>query len=420
MNIKSLLLGSAAALVAVSGARAADAVIAPEPEPVEYVRVCDVYGTSFYYIPGTEICLKVGGYMRYDIGVGDLFGDLGDFGDETYYKRARFQLRMDARTETELGTLRGYAAINFDWRTEDFAERLDFDNDGFIDNDGFGHDAVNNFGIEHAYAELGGFRIGVTDSLFSTETGYASDVVQDGLIAYGPFTTHQIAYTFDAGNGFSISAAVEEGDDGGPYTTYAEGFTTQTVGGVTVVRPFGFGDHGTVNDYTPYFVAGAAYSGGIWGASIVGAYDSNQEEFAVKGRIDLRPNDMFSLFVMGAWTDDGDCEIAFGVVTVSTQRCFGGGGNGGNYYATWGGDWAVWAGGSARFNDTFKWNVEFGYNDFGDYSIVSDVNVTVVPGFVVTPGVGYKHQDGNDNFLEGPLQEDEDNWGGYLRTQFTF
>ena len=78
MNIKSLLLGSAAALVAVSGARAADAVVLAEPEPVEYVRVCDVYGTSFYYIPGTEICLKVGGYVRYDIGAGDLFGDVGD------------------------------------------------------------------------------------------------------------------------------------------------------------------------------------------------------------------------------------------------------------------------------------------------------------------------------------------------------
>ena len=75
MNIKSLLLGSAAALVAVSGARAADAVVVAEPEPVEYVRVCDVYGTGFYYIPGTETCLKVGGYVRYDIGAGDLFGD---------------------------------------------------------------------------------------------------------------------------------------------------------------------------------------------------------------------------------------------------------------------------------------------------------------------------------------------------------
>ena len=85
MNIKSLLLGSAAALVAVSGARAADAVVIAEPEPVEYVRVCDVYGTSFYYIPGTEICLKIGGYVRYDIGAGDLFGDSRPTtGDDTW------------------------------------------------------------------------------------------------------------------------------------------------------------------------------------------------------------------------------------------------------------------------------------------------------------------------------------------------
>ena len=75
MNIKSLLLGSAAALVAVSGARAADAVeVVAEPEPMEYVRVCDTYGAGFYYIPGTETCLRVGGYIRYDIGVGDQFG----------------------------------------------------------------------------------------------------------------------------------------------------------------------------------------------------------------------------------------------------------------------------------------------------------------------------------------------------------
>ncbi len=118
MNIKSLLLGSAAALVAVSGARAADAVVIAEPEPMEYVRICDTYGVGFYYIPGTETCLKLSGYIRYDIGVGrhglqnvvdkeDSSTD-DDFND-TYDKRARFTLRADARQETELGTLRGPA-----------------------------------------------------------------------------------------------------------------------------------------------------------------------------------------------------------------------------------------------------------------------------------------------------------------------
>ena len=51
MNIKSLLYGSAAALVAVSGARAADAVVVAEPEPVEYVRICDAYGAGFSIFP---------------------------------------------------------------------------------------------------------------------------------------------------------------------------------------------------------------------------------------------------------------------------------------------------------------------------------------------------------------------------------
>ena len=58
MKLKALLLGSAAALIAVSGARAADAIVA-EPEPVEYVKVCDMYGAGFFYIPGTETCLSI-------------------------------------------------------------------------------------------------------------------------------------------------------------------------------------------------------------------------------------------------------------------------------------------------------------------------------------------------------------------------
>jgi hypothetical protein len=421
MNIKSLLLGSAAALVAVSGARAADAVVAPEPEPVEYVRVCDVYGTSFYYIPGTEICLKVGGYLRYDIGFGDLFGDVGDLGDQTYHKRARFQLRMDARTETELGTLRGYVAYDFDWTTTSA---------GFNDVNGVTvfdatHDAENQTGVEHAYVELGGFRIGVTDSLFVTETGYASDVVNDGLIRYGPFTTHQIAYTYDFGNGFSLSGAVEEGDDlgAGHYTTYADGFSVDPITGI--VRPLSFGDHGAINDYTPDVVVGAAYSGGVWGASIVGAYDSNQEEFSIKGRIDLHPTDQLALFVMGAWTDDGNCDGPLGLGVL--ERCIGGGGNGGNFYAQWGGDWAVWAGGSYKFSDRVKGNIEFGYNELSDWSVDADVNLTIVPGFVVTPGVGYTHGDGSGRLLNG-VQDfgavsyiaPGDTWGGYVRTQFTF
>ena len=62
--LKSLLLGSAAGLVAVAGAQAAD--LPAKAKAVEYVKVCDAYGAGFYYIPGTDTCLKVGGAIRVD------------------------------------------------------------------------------------------------------------------------------------------------------------------------------------------------------------------------------------------------------------------------------------------------------------------------------------------------------------------
>ena len=66
--VKSLLLGSAAGLVAVSGAQAADLPV--KAKPVEYVKVCSLYGAGFYYIPGTDICMKIGGYVRYQLNAG--------------------------------------------------------------------------------------------------------------------------------------------------------------------------------------------------------------------------------------------------------------------------------------------------------------------------------------------------------------
>jgi hypothetical protein len=38
-----------------------------EPGPVEYVRVCDVYGAGWFYIPGTERCIRTEtGEIRYE------------------------------------------------------------------------------------------------------------------------------------------------------------------------------------------------------------------------------------------------------------------------------------------------------------------------------------------------------------------
>ena len=45
-----------------AAAQAADLPL--KAKAVEYVKVCSLYGTGFYYIPGTDTCIKLGGYLR--------------------------------------------------------------------------------------------------------------------------------------------------------------------------------------------------------------------------------------------------------------------------------------------------------------------------------------------------------------------
>ena len=87
---KSLLLGTAAGLVAVTGAKAADMPV--KAAPVNYVKICSLYGDGFYYIPGTDTCLKMGGYLRvqaeYNMGGGGV--PLGDSPGGTVLGQGRF------------------------------------------------------------------------------------------------------------------------------------------------------------------------------------------------------------------------------------------------------------------------------------------------------------------------------------------
>jgi len=392
MNIKGLLLGSAAALVAVSGARAADAVVIAEPEPMEYVRVCDTYGVGFYYIPGTETCLKVSGYMRYDIGVGvvgflDAYDKEGEGFNDTYYKRARFALRVDSRAETELGTLRTYAQINFNYDVVDEFEG---------EEDGVWTDASVNVAMEHVYIELGGFRVGRTDSLFSTFTGYSSGVSNDGLVPYGPFDTHQIAYTFTGGNGFTAAIALEEGDG-----AWAYGTDTGT--------PDEYNWY-TLDSYVPHVVGGIGWTGGWGGISVVAGYDAVWEEGAVKGRIDFNASDAISLFVMAGW----------GSVDDDFRGGVGGDlGDSPNYYAPWGGEWAVWVGGAWQFNEKATFNFEVGYDDLENFSVAANVDYELVNNFHIIPEIIYV--DGSDDAADFfGLDSDDDEWGGFLRLQANF
>src|SRR5687767_15623275 len=109
--VKSLLLGTAAGLVAVAGAQAADMPV--KAAPVQYVKICTLYGDGFYYIPGTDTCIRFSGYVRADYGYNvtgarrpQYARDEGakDRTVNAYSTRHRGSFSTDSRTQTAYGT----------------------------------------------------------------------------------------------------------------------------------------------------------------------------------------------------------------------------------------------------------------------------------------------------------------------------
>src|SRR5712672_1981249 len=122
--VTSLILGSAAGLLAMGGAQAADLPV--KAKAVEYVRICSLYGAGFWYIPGTDTCIKLGGYLRVDTtfngGIYDQPAWSGDLGQSNRYmdnfaSRSRMALTVDTRTATEYGVVRTFGQADFQFST---------------------------------------------------------------------------------------------------------------------------------------------------------------------------------------------------------------------------------------------------------------------------------------------------------------
>ena len=80
--MKSLLLGSAAGIVAVATAQAAD-LPTRKAAPVEYVRVCNVGGITGWTLPGSDTCMKLSGFVTAQFVAGNLnneynYGSIGN------------------------------------------------------------------------------------------------------------------------------------------------------------------------------------------------------------------------------------------------------------------------------------------------------------------------------------------------------
>jgi hypothetical protein len=199
--MKGLLLGTAAGLVAMSSAQAADLPV--KAKPVEYVKVCSLYGAGFFYVPGTNTCLKIGMYLRSDHAYGStaaaytLGGAAGGYdrvNTTLYGYRARMNLTTDWRTQSDYGVIRAYAAI--------IAQQSSGDATG----------ATGVAGILRAFIQFAGFTVGHAVSYFDFFNGANYGYMPSTWGAStGVLGTDLVAYTWQLGNGVSASIDIEDG-----------------------------------------------------------------------------------------------------------------------------------------------------------------------------------------------------------------
>jgi hypothetical protein len=185
--VKSLLLGSAAGLVAVSGASAADLGV-KKPSAVEYVKTCPTYGAGFFVVPGTTSCLKIVGRVRMDL----IFDNARSRATNGHRFRARGYVGFDHRTATEYGLLRTYVRAFFQREN--------------------GADSTT---LEYAFIQFGGLTAGRVTPVF--EHGWNQFYMYSGQGGIGYHSdisyTNSIGYTFNAGGGFSATIAIDDASE---------------------------------------------------------------------------------------------------------------------------------------------------------------------------------------------------------------
>src|SRR5262245_46490820 len=221
--IKSLVLGSAAGLIVMSGAQAADLPV--KAKAVEYVRICSLYGAGFFYIPGTDTCIKLGGYLRVDTTFnGGVYGGPfynGDGGQGNRYRdyftgRSRMALTVDTRTATEYGVVRTFGQADLQFQNFGTTKpgnpaaphpTRQAPNNALLSTAGGGY-----VGVEMVFIQFAGFTFGKSASAYATPwNGYPGN--NNSYLMGGPdYVTgvNNIQYTAQFGNGVSATIGLDD------------------------------------------------------------------------------------------------------------------------------------------------------------------------------------------------------------------
>src|SRR6202011_2749851 len=192
-------------------------------------RICSLYGAGFYYMPGTDTCIKFGGYVRADT-VFNTNNDIGFAGGVTgahnrlsnsFTSRARMDFTVDTRTATEYGVVRTFADLVYTWTgggqtgagagtgLAGGATTYDATNPA---GSGSGSIGGANLGVYNAFIQFAGFTFGRSVSIF--------DAPWQSYPAGGPDTLpggsnhvtgiNHVQYTAQFGQGVSASVALND------------------------------------------------------------------------------------------------------------------------------------------------------------------------------------------------------------------
>ena len=240
---KSTLLGSAAVLTAVVGAQAAD-LPSKKAAPATYVKICDAYGEGFFYVPGTESCVKLGGLARFEFAYtpgkdiinykdGTLLQSANVQSTTGFYERAR--LIVDVRTPTSMGVARTFIRLRAE-NTSGVRNGTGADKAAYTSSDA-SSPAIK---PEIAMVQWAGFTFGE-----AVDNYYMMPSNPFGFVTYAYYGTagaKQIAYTADFGGGITSTIAIEDQRDlNYPQVAFAQPATAANiVGNIRTDQAWGF------------------------------------------------------------------------------------------------------------------------------------------------------------------------------------
>ena len=219
-NLFSILTGSAAGFMAIGAASAAD-LPSKKAAPAQYVKICDAYGAGYFYIPGSDTCLKIGGQVRAEYtyragaatspkdGAGAFTQNQGGtiFGrDETAF-RGRAYMTLDARTKTSYGDLKTFIQLRMTDETTNSGPiaggKLAGQSTAYFQ--GYGPGTATY--VTNAYIQFAGITAGRAQSMFDFYT-HSYEVLGSSFVSDQP--TNLLAYTAKFGSGFSATLSAED------------------------------------------------------------------------------------------------------------------------------------------------------------------------------------------------------------------